>query len=357
MTPHRRNGRGTLVIDRCFDSLGRIRRSSGTNDAAVFKEIDGMLTALWSMGRPDLLEEIRDGRVRPVVALGWFRLGRLDRIPTGEMLRPFQATWEEWSAKLKNVSASHRRDLLATLRALGFEKKPTAARRIELERKTVGDSAALFEALVEAKEGKARTIQKAKANLMAFLRDKVGDDHPAYRAVRRIQIETVEVQRQGRPLLPAEVRDIMGRMSEGAADVWTLCATGMLPDKEYRKVWRVLPGRIEIDGTKTRSRKRVVPSWTTVTRPTVGYRKLQRLVAKATGGAVLLKDFRDTFARWMREAGVSTLNRSLYMGHGAKTMTEHYEWGEIPGQLETDAAKLASYAGAPGLRLHVAEGA
>jgi hypothetical protein len=47
----------------------------------------------------------------------------------------------------------------------------------------------------------------------------------------------------------------------------------------------------------------------------------------------------------MRNAEISTLNRGFYMGHGARTMTEHYEHGEFPGQLAADAEKFRAFVG------------
>jgi hypothetical protein len=357
MTPHRFHGRGTLVLDRVFDSIGRIQRASGTNDLAVFKECDAMLTAFWSMGRPDLLEEIRDGRVKAVVALGWFRLGRLDRIPTGESLRTVKGAWEAW-VQGQDIPARSKQDLGYTLAALlgrGTEE------RTDLR---IVDVPARFAEVCREKAGKARAIQKMKAHVQAFLRDLVGDDHAVYVAIRRVKIGKVRTLREGRPRLPEEILELTQRMKHGAADVWSLCATGMLP-KEYAGVWRLGKGRVEIDGTKTSSRKRFVPLFLPVTRPSLHARTLSNLVRELSDGEIQVKDFRDTFARWCREAGVSSLNRKLYMGHGPTTMTEHYEWGEIPGQLAADEQLLRAYVhqrleavgGRAMLRLHQGGGA
>ena len=347
MTPHRSHGRGSYIIDRVFDDeLGRIRLASGTKDPETFKAIDAMLTTFWHTGRHDLLREIRDGKLRPVTVFGWFRQGRLDRLPTGELLRPLQATWEAWARSLE-CSPGHRKDLGTTLRALEVGAHP------------ISDAARLFQGLTERKAGHATTIRKAKMNLLAFLRDTVGVQHALYQDVKAARIGRVTVERKGRPLATTEIHALLQRLpSDAAAMVWSMCALGTLP-KEYWGVWRVLPDRIEIDGTKRKGRRRSVPHWTPVVRPLMGARKLARLVSAASGDAVLLKDFRNTFSRWLEEAGVVRSHRSAYLGHGGKTMTEYYELGELPGQFAADAAKLLAYvpSPAPTLRLLHAEGA
>lgn len=336
MTPHKRNQRGTYVLDRVFDSVGRIRRASGTTDLETFKAIDAMLTNLQSLGRPDLLELIRDGHVKPVTCLGWYRLGRLDRIPTGEMLRPLASTWEAWVAG-RGLPRRTAQDIGYTLKALGDG--------------TVGDVVRLFQQVKTAKAAHPRTVQKMKAHCQAFLRDTVGIHHRLYQELQNIRVTGAVSKRAARLLTPDEVAALCGRMPEGQAEVWSLCATGMLP-KEYWGVWRIVGHRVEIDGTKRKGRKRAVPYWRPVVRPSMWAGKLARLVREASDGTVQLKDFRNTFGRWMELAGISRLNRKLWMGHGASSMTEHYELGEIAGQFEDGALKLRAFCPTVALRLH-----
>jgi hypothetical protein len=76
---HRFHGRGTLVIDRVFDAIGRIRRASGTTDLAVFDHINGTMTALYRERRLDILEALRDGKVTPLEMLAAHGEGREPR--------------------------------------------------------------------------------------------------------------------------------------------------------------------------------------------------------------------------------------------------------------------------------------
>lgn len=339
MMVHKMSGRGTYRLDRIIDGVGRINRASGTHDPKTFKAIDALLTTLASQGRHDLLREVKNGRLKAVVLYAWHREGKLDHAPAGETLRPFLEAWDPWVKSLDRPSEGHLKDLRETVKALA----PGRA--------LLNDSPELLRALLVTKAGKARTLQKAKANLQAFLRDTLGRDHRLYQAVRAVRTPRVVVEAKGRPLGLVEVRALMARLDpETAAVVWTACATGM-NTKELFGVWRVERDRVVIEGTKRAGRNRVVPFWTPVVRPTLSLMTLRRRLAKASGGSVRIKDFRNTFARWTEEAGIIETNAAAYMGHGAKTMTHWYRIGVIEGQLATDAEKLRALVGAPGLRL------
>lgn len=66
--PYRSMGRGTYIIDRCFPGVGRVRRASGAQDESTFRAVNNMLSHLWTAGRADVLEQIRDGKLHPLTA-------------------------------------------------------------------------------------------------------------------------------------------------------------------------------------------------------------------------------------------------------------------------------------------------
>lgn len=345
MTPHRSNQRGTLMIDRCFRGLGRIKRASGTRDARTLQEIDGMLTAFYSQGRHDLLVEIREGRLRPVTALTWFKLNRLDRIPVGESLRPFLAAYTAWSAQFEG-SREHRRSHGKTVRALGATAETT-----------LHEVPGLLAAYVAANQGShRRSCEVAKSNLMAFLRDQVKASHPLYLAVRDVSLPRRphghRRQRKGRPLPVSELRALADRLDQlqpGAGGMaWTMATTGM-GNKEYWSAdlpWTVVGNRVEIPGEKRAGRDRIVPAFTVYTRPLMGEGKFRRLLRLASAERpVGIYDLRRTFARATEEAGIVETNAAAYMGHGPKTMTQLYRVGVLLGQLTADAERLAAYFG------------
>lgn len=334
---HRSNGRGTLMIDRVFDGIGRVRRASGTMSKAVKKELEVMLSAFASQGRHDLLGAIQDGTVPPLFALTYFRQSRLDRIPLADVLPPLGASYDAW-VKAFDCSAEHTRSLQVTRRALEIE-----------DRHILRDAPDLLEAYRARSLAHPSSFNKAKAHLQAFLRDTLGKDHQLWRQVAgKASAKVVKGPPRNR-LSPDEVRRLVVQLGpDHGAIAWSLAATGMGP-KEFWGEWEVLPDRVQIWGTKRKGRNRAVPRWTGVEKPTRSFSRFKVMLRKGTGGKVTPYDFRRAFARWCEEAGILSINTAAYMGHGAKSMTDHYKLGELPGQFAADADRLRAYAGEPGL--------
>ena len=109
MTPHRDHGRGTLIIDRRFPRVGRIKRASGTTERTIFKAYNSMLDALWAMGRVDTLRAIQDGTLHIAEVWASYRLGHLNELPSPETLKPLRPAWEQWMDTTE-VSKSYQRD-------------------------------------------------------------------------------------------------------------------------------------------------------------------------------------------------------------------------------------------------------
>jgi hypothetical protein len=326
--PHRSHGRGTFELDRLFDGIGRVRRASGTRDPDTFRAINAMLTVLYDRGRHDVLEAIRDGKVKAVHALDRFRRERLEDLPLGDALAPLEVAWEAYVRTIPGER--HARAFRSTKRAL----------RIGPEH-TVHELPRLLEAY--SKRCPPRMGELAKAHAQAFLRDTLHAGHPLYRAVQAIRVaprnrtrarigtalpwpHLVALLRQ----LPAEARG-MAR---------TLAVTGMGRTEYFRDGFTVLEDRIVIHGRKRRGRAREVPRWAPVTEPMMHERKFAALL-----GDVPLYALRKTFAHLMEEAGIPRTRRRAYLGHGgARDVTDLYERVEVTAFLEEDAERLRRHA-------------
>jgi len=66
-----------------------------------------------------------------------------------------------------------------------------------------------------------------------------------------------------------------------------------------------------------------------------------------TNGQLAPYDLRRTYANWLEGAGIPRTRRRLYMGHGARDVTDLYETHQVLQFLREDAAKLADFIGAP----------
>lgn len=329
---HRSNDRGTLLIDREFDGV-RLRRASGTNDRSVFRKIDAMLTTFQTQGRGDLILALKQKRFSPMYAFNAFKLYGVDKIPTADVLANLGSTWDAWVKRIER-SPSHKASLRKTRRALNIRESDILndlPQRLSVYRSSAPP----------------HSSNQARVHAQAFLRDTLGKSHRLWIAVKDMP-PAKKPKAKPRPILTVdEVRRLVVQLGPKAGQAaWSMAAMGALPKEYWTDGFEVQPDRIRVFGEKRSGRNRIVPRWTTVYPPPVGFstfRKLLRTVAKQ----VQPTDFRRAFARWMEEAGIIPPNQQLYMGHGARTMNELYKLGEVSGQLEADAEKLRGYTGEP----------
>jgi hypothetical protein len=172
----------------------------------------------------------------------------------------------------------------------------------------------------------------------------VGTSHALYLAVKDIRPLPTEQREKGTPHTPAALLELREKMGELGPMLWTMAVTGMGNKEYWHDGFDVLEDRIEIHGKKRGGRERVVPRWSEpVVQPTASEKVFRAALKEASGGSVLIYDLRRSFARWCEEAGVIGTNTDAYLGHGPRTMTQLYTYGQLPGQLEADAAKLSEY--------------
>lgn len=56
-------------------------------------------------------------------------------------------------------------------------------------------------------------------------------------------------------------------------------------------------------------------------------------------------DLRRTSSKWLELSGIPRTRRRMYMGHGAKDVTDLYERSEVTNYLVEDAKKLRAFLG------------
>jgi hypothetical protein len=349
----RDHGRGTLVLDRTFPGVGRIKRASGVTEPKFYQLLDAMLVTLYKGGRLDLLRAIKDGTLTPLEVWSHFRLQDMDRLPRPETLKPFRKTALAWAQRYKGrrgqgIHERHRYELVAKLRTLA-DCGPKGA--------TVAEAPALLLAYRAAceDEGTHRTFNYAKAALQAFLRATVGRRSPVYVAVA--DVEGLEVRKQARraPHLPEDARALRERLGDEAGAIWWgMCCSGMGPTEFWGR-WETRPGLVlEVFGTKRAARHRRLPLVTALRRPGMTYGAFRRRLAAVTDGALVPYDARRAFTHWMEQAGIPRTRRRAYLGHAIGDVTELYERHEVDRYLAEDGAALRGYVGEgerPGLAL------
>lgn len=323
MSPKRRRKRFEVDLQ-----VGKrsIRFATGARTPAEFKLYQTMAYALKIQGRLDLLEGCvgKEPLYHPAELLTAFRLNDFDRLPTAAEIGPLDTRWKAWGTKreLAGYAWTKLTDAgLTTLRTF-----PAALKTLRVQM-----------------EDTPRGFELYKNEVQAFLRDAVGTEHPTYKAVTKIPGFGKRRREKGRPRSVAEIIGLLRQRPDDRAYrecIVSMCVTGMGNKEYWVDGFDVLADRVEIHGVKRRSRERVVPRWAPVHAPRLTDRQMDYRLPEG----VLLYDFRRTFARWCEEAGIIESNRAAYMGHGAKTMTQLYTMGEVPGQLQADGDKLRRYA-------------
>ena len=54
-------------------------------------------------------------------------------------------------------------------------------------------------------------------------------------------------------------------------------------------------------------------------------------------------DLRRSYATWLEAAAIPRTRRKLYLGHGARTVTDLYEWVDVNEFIAGDSLKLSRY--------------
>lgn len=337
MTAHTSNGRGTLVVKRSFRGLTKpIRVATGTLDTKVADQIDLMYSALYAQGRLDLLEAIAYGRLHPMKALSQWRQGRELEMPTVDLMPSAVEAWLAWEEAVPGED--HRSSIGTTRRALRIPERAS----IEV----VPDLLATY---ATRAADRVRSVNLARAHVRAFLRDTVGQSHPLYLRVKDMRPLKRKPRERGTPHPLADILALAAQLDvvePGAGGMaLTMAVTGMGNKEYWHDGFRELPDRVEIYGKKRDGRTREVPSWypAPLVTPVCWEGRFRSLLREASGGAVAIYDLRRSFARWCEEAGIIESNRDAYLGHGPRTMTQLYTFGQLPGQLEHDADLLRKY--------------
>lgn len=330
----------TLVIDRNFPGVGRIKKASGTTIPAVRRKLNRMLDDLADSGRLDLLRAIRDGDLTLLQVHDAYQRKALDQLPTADTARPLAEAWEAWRGALvvpDDVSAKHKRSLLTSLDYF----------RAAAPKALVADIARVLQGLRTTLGAKhPRSFNLARAAAMAFVRDTLRRSHPLWMECAAVPVKKVRQQKKHRPLSPEQLRGFFPAPATDPLDAiaWGMATTGM-GQEEYWGRWETRADRVHIEGTKRKGRVRDVPRFFTPAPPALHRSTFERKLRERTSRAISPYDLRRSFANWMESAGIPRTRRRLYMGHGAGNVTDLYEIHEVAAFLAEDAAKLGRFAG------------
>jgi len=337
----------SLKIDRVFPGIGRINIASGTDKRGVFREINAMLTALYSTARFDLLAEIRDAasrpkgqRISPLFLLDAFRRGRLDQLPTATTLRPLAEAYRAWT------EAGNTRKGRPWSRWYALAHRSVWHRIIAKARPgaTIADLSVILAEHRARYADRQKTFDNDRTILQGFVRAVCGRDSSVYREVARIEAYRPRRQRVTQPQTVESLEEWTEKMDPAtAAACWAMATTGMGPG-EYWGSWERRLDRVVVHGTKREARERAVPDLGRCSAPpALGRQAFEDRLAEVTGGAFTPYDLRRTYANWLEEAGVRRARVRLYMGHAIKDVTDLYTDHDVTQFLRDDARTLRQW--------------
>jgi hypothetical protein len=328
----------TLVIDRTFKSVGRIKRASGTTDPKVRRKLSKMLTDLADAGRLDLLRAIRDGDLSLMEVHLAVQRKDVDSLPTSQTLRSLSETMETWIEAIRvpeDYSARHKGSLETSRR---YFKTISAKAK-------VSDLPAILEKMREGLGRKhPRSFNLARSAALAFVRATLKRSHPLWLAIAAVEPRKVAKTTKRRPLTPDAMRGFFPNPDSDHLDAlaWSMATTGMGQGELYGQ-WEVMSDRIHIVGTKREGRVRDVPLVFVPSVPRMHRRTLENKLRERTNRSIAPYDLRRTYANWMESAGIPRTRRRIYRGHGAQDIGDLYEAHEVEAFLKEDAAKISAF--------------
>jgi hypothetical protein len=345
----------SLDIDIRFDGGAvRIKKASGVTDRATRNSMAEMLRLLWKQPqhRHLIIDVARPNSKRTIFDLYTAYLaGKLGDLTPSFEDHELETLKDEWLGEFQ-ASQSHKNTLRGCFKRLvaGLKYKPK-----------VSDLPALLEAYRTKCLGKGtpREFNYTKMGCLALLRDKLGKRHPLRNAVADI----VGMPEAKRGVLGMGAEDARAKRrllleageTEAAGIWWSMVCTGMGPTELWgdaledpMKAWKELADRILINGTKRPGRcwgseGREVPNLTAITRPTMTKDHFGKVLKRVAAAAP--RQARKTFACMMEDAEIPRTRRRMYLGHGAKDVTDRYERREITAFLAEDRARLLKQLG------------
>jgi hypothetical protein len=326
----------TLPIDLQFKGVGRLHLRSGTRKKQVRDAMMAMLRQLYPL-RVDVLRDIKTGTVTVQEVYERYRLGRLDQLPTGFLMRPLKTAWNDWLDQ-KEIGHYTERDYRNALCRL-LSHNPQA---------TVADLPASMKAHRQASRGKRpRSFNKDRSAALSFLSSALGAHHWLYGEVARSAVLKIPkaVKLPTNSLTVDQAKALAEKIPpRHLFSFWGMALTGMRPEEWFEQwdcKWTVDGDGIRIEGTKRAASDRRVPKVGEIVKPVTGRLAFYRALRKASKDTVAPYDLRRSYSVWLELAGIPTYRQDYYMAHGPKDMNALYKrQRECLPHLKDDAESL-----------------
>jgi len=325
----------TLVLDKRYKGVGRIKKATGTNDEKEFEQICSVFKTLEMMrGGQEVLRGVRDGFIHPKQVVSEFLSGNIERLIRVEDFTDLFTAVEDWAEYEFDGAETTAREYRGSVR-----------RVLDGKRKKVSEIPVLLRAYRRKCKAAGTPVgfNRAKSGFQAFLRDMYGRRYWVYQEVRDIQ--SLKSVRKEKPRISVEFADEVRRCLGPNGDMWwSMCVTGMNPKEYFEDGWETLADRIVVRGVKRTGRHRQIPLFITPVPPRLTQEGFKSAIQRL-GKGVTPKSARDAYAQWLVDAGIPKVRREIYLGHGTRDVQDLYERHEIDSYLADDGHMLVSLIG------------
>lgn len=364
MTPHKNSAGGSFVTDRSFPGIGRVHRASRIRHAGMFRAFDDALTEMaeHSAGR-DWIRAYQRGDVEGIDLWGHYKTGKWKHGPRPETATSLLEAIEAWREDRKDeVSADTyrvRNELL------------TKAREVARAGATVAEFPGVLREIRSRMKHAAASFNTIRNYARAFVRDTLGKRHEIYQAIQfdigpiKIPGHAKKKERKRHPLTPIQVQLLASKFSTVGPGGGTqrghghsaiaMALTGMHPKEYFLDGFTAAVTYVHVHGEKTEGRDRKVPKlypsklWPSeflrlpsITNPKT-FARAFRAAAKAAELTCVPLDLRRSFANWLEKADIDRTRRRMYMGHGARDVTDLYETQQLLEHLAADGKRLRAW--------------
>jgi hypothetical protein len=331
----------TLPIDLQFKGIGRLHLRSGTMKRQTRDAMKEMLRTLYQTGRHDVLRDIKRNVITVMQVYERYRQGKIHELPTGNLMRPLDRSWEEWLAT---------RELADRTRKDYSEAWTRVSATADM---TFTDLPALLGTHRKACLGvRPRTFNKDRAAVLAFVNTELGDTHWLALACRRVTPLKVTKDRKlpFNPLTVEQAKTLAKQIDpHHARTLWAFVLTGMRPEEMFEERgnrWEVDGDGVRIHGTKSTAAERLVPRVGLLVKPATKRLAFYRALRTASSNTVAPYDLRRTYAQLLELARIPSFRQSHYLGHGPRDLNQHYQrMREATAYLREDAAALTELVG------------
>ena len=313
---------GTIVIDIRRKGIGRIKKSSGTDNEKIKQRYVDLVDRLYKSGNLSALRALKNNKTTFHELYEWDRSGNGKAPPWEVVDSPLEQTIADFF-----LYGNKGKTPLARTTQVGYRNCYNQLIKSAGKKVTLNNLPSVLEAFQKECNSKniVRTFNQAKSACQGLVRYETKvKTHPLYLALKNIEkIPEVRksVTRNNKPFSVSELDrallspDIDERLKN---TIWLMCLTGMGPREYLTDGWEVDKRKriIKIFGQKTASRFRSVPLIYegVIQEKWCEYKKL-RLDFKKLFPDRQLYDCRRTFKTWCIRSDVTFIQQEIMMGH------------------------------------------